>query len=178
VVEVTLSVDVNEAAVPNGAVIVENLAPGWTLESSTPPQSSANSASGELRWLFFGAEVVDMTITYQARAPLQLAPAQFCGSSLYNDTNGVPRCVTTRCSNLDSQPAHPADVNADGRIDDGELLAWVDRWAAFDIGDGDLLDVIDLWAAPCSDGSNGCYCLIAAGGVGPRLFRPGECEPQ
>lgn len=176
VIEVTLTVDVNEASVPNGAVIVENLPPGWTLESATPPQSSANSASGELRWLFFGAELVDMTITYQARAPLALTPAQFCGSSLYNDANGVARCVVTPCETLKSQPAHPADVDADGRIGDDELLAWIDRWAAFDIGDNDLLDTIDLWAAPCSDGSLGCYCLDAAAGVGPRLFRPGECE--
>lgn len=174
VIEITLSIEVDEAAAPNGTVIVEKLPPGWTLEEATPPQSNANSANGELRWLLFGDQVADMTITYRARAPLALAAAQFCGSSLYNDANGVPRCVTTACSTLESQPAHPADVDADGRIDDGELLAWVDRWAAFAIGDGDLLDVIDLWAGSCSDGAAGCYCLVA--GAGSRLFRPGECE--
>jgi hypothetical protein len=177
VVEVTLQVQVDETAVPNGAVVVETLPPGWVLETAEPDASSISRPGGQVRWLFVGGQVADTTLRYRARAGLgSLAPVHICGSALFNEPANVPRCVLTGCSGLVSLPVHPADRNIDERIEDAELLAWIDRWTLFEIDDQDLLDSLDLWAAQCNDGSTGCYCLDPGGGVGPRQFRPGECE--
>jgi subtilisin-like proprotein convertase family protein len=177
--ETRLDLEVDESRRPSGVIVVETLPAGWTLDSATPSQSTFNPMTGEARWVFFGGAVSDtgMDITYRARAPQSATGEQtFCGLVLYNNQAGQQVCAPIACKvAVDRQP-HPADKNGNNKVDDQELLDFIDRWARGQVSDLDLLDTIDIWAALCADGSPGCYCADPTRQP-PRLpFKPGPCS--
>ena len=85
---VTLNLEVDEAHKPNGVIVKDYVPAGWTVVSATPTFDNFNSATGEVKWVFFGGQVSDtgMDISYQATVPSGETGAKtFSGQILYND---------------------------------------------------------------------------------------------
>jgi len=151
-VEVEIMVNVDEANTPNGLIVKEYVPSGWTVISSVPNHNGFNSSTGEIKWVFTGAGsgVVDRTIVYRMMMPADESSGnrEFAGEISYNDPDG-----NLIMSDIGGEKAikvgciHESDINEDGKIDDSELLDYIDRWAKEEADDFDLLDAIDIWAA-------------------------------
>jgi len=88
-----LDLEVDEAHTPNGVIIKEYIPIGWGIASADPPYDSFNAATGELKWLFYGAAITDggMDISYTLSVPQDATgPHSFIGVILFNDANGDP----------------------------------------------------------------------------------------
>ncbi len=91
---VTLTVD--ESNGPNGFIIKDYIPSGWTVTSSTPAFSNFDSNTGEVKWVFFGSDIVDMEITYEVTIPPSASGSKtFSGEVLYNDLQGNHTTKTT-----------------------------------------------------------------------------------
>jgi hypothetical protein len=85
-IEVTITIDVDEANVPNGVIVKEYIPDGWTPESATPNYSSFDSSTGEIKWLLYGSDVKDRSITYTLSVPAgDCGVKTFDGELNYND---------------------------------------------------------------------------------------------
>ena len=67
-VTVTLTLDVNDSAPPSGVILKEYIPPGWSVLSSSPA-GYFNQSQGIIKWVLYGSEVKDRTVTYTLRVP-------------------------------------------------------------------------------------------------------------
>ena len=74
---VVLSIKIGENK-PNGVIIVEHIPEGFSYVSSDP-EGVFMEETKELKWVFYGAEVEDRTITYTLKAPSETKTATFDG---------------------------------------------------------------------------------------------------
>jgi hypothetical protein len=85
-----------DTRIPNGVIVVEQLPPGWALQSATPASNSFDPASGEVRWVFFGAQVNDTGMDIRYRTIPATDPSggeRFTGTILFNDQGGNSQAV-------------------------------------------------------------------------------------
>jgi len=149
-IDICIDIDVDEANVPNGLIVKEYIPPDWTVNNCSPDYSSFDPSTGEIRWLFYGSGVVDMSICCNVHVPATETIGtvrSFSGEILYNDPSGNPVTVQVGGNNeVDiCNPPMGCDENQD----------WV-------IGDFELLDLIDFWSA-------GSYCWDPVSGQ----YKPG-----
>lgn len=86
--DVSLSV-VLGADAPNGVIIKEYAPAGWTIKS-TNPTATVNSSIGEIKWVLFGGDLRDRTLTYTLQVPNETGIAEFHGEFLYTkDDNQI-----------------------------------------------------------------------------------------
>jgi hypothetical protein len=168
--DVTLDLDVEESQKPNGVIVVETLPVGWSLLAATPAQASFNPATGEARWVFFGAGVSDtgLDISYTV-VPLQGANGQqtFAGNILFNDRDGNPQTVAIGGDAVIScsvQPACVGDCDGSTQVTVNEVITMVNialgnaDVAACVAGDqdGSREITIDEIIAAVNNALNGC----------------------
>lgn len=92
-ITIGLDLEVDEANKPNGVIIKEYVPIGWEVTSSNPSYDSFNEATGEVKWLFYGADVTDggMDISYTINVPGDASGSyDFTGNILFNDASGDP----------------------------------------------------------------------------------------
>ncbi|MFH1098041.1 MAG: PEGA domain-containing protein [Candidatus Desantisbacteria bacterium] len=147
--KVSIVINVDESNKPNGLIVKDYVPSGWIVTSSNPGYTNFASSTGEVKWIFAGNDVVDGTITYYVQMPDNevFGTKTFSGEIIHNDPDGNPvisEIMGDRIVVVDR--VHEADTNWDGKIDDSELLNYIDRWAKGEAGDFDLLDAIDIWA--------------------------------
>ena len=90
-VTVTLTVNVDEANQPAGFILSETLPDNWTISSSTPTYKKTETAGSRTtyKWLFYGSDVRDRTVTYTASVPSTAAGLLlFGGTVAYFDPAG------------------------------------------------------------------------------------------
>jgi len=77
-IEVTITLEVDDANKPSG-IIVEEILPtnpsNWTASAFTPQPSTIEPTTGAIKWLFYDASIENLTITY-----LVEPPQDACGS--------------------------------------------------------------------------------------------------
>ncbi|MBI5739859.1 MAG: hypothetical protein HZA16_03975 [Nitrospirae bacterium] len=83
-VQYTISINVDEADVPNGLTVVETLPAGWSNPTAVPAISVEDGQT--IKWLFtkFAGDVKDQTITIWADSPV-CGASMFSGELKYND---------------------------------------------------------------------------------------------
>ncbi len=87
-IDVVLSVYV-DANAPAGLIVKENIPRGWDVVESTPAYRDYKASSGEVKWLFVGADVGSMEINYRiVRKESSASGLSFHGSYLYNNPGG------------------------------------------------------------------------------------------
>jgi len=84
------------AEAPNGVIVVERLPAGWTLSSATPPPNSYNTATRELRWVFYGGAVNDQALDIQYTVVAGAEAVPFEGTILFNDPSGTAQVSAIR----------------------------------------------------------------------------------
>lgn len=85
---VIINVNVDESNVPSGLIVAETPPSGWAIINSLPPYESATA--GTYKWVFYGGEVTDRTITYTVNIPVTSTGTQvFSGKIEYLDSGGT-----------------------------------------------------------------------------------------
>ncbi|HOL66681.1 MAG TPA: hypothetical protein PKX93_04395 [bacterium] len=85
---VLINLAVDETNPPGGLIVAETPPSGWAILSATPPYESATG--GTYRWVFYGGEVIDRTITYTVNIPPTSGGQQtFSGKVEYLDPAGA-----------------------------------------------------------------------------------------
>lgn len=92
-IDVTLSV-VCGIDKPNGVIIKEYVPFGWTIKSATPT-AAINSTIGEIKWMFWGGDLENRTLSYTIQIPNSTGIAEFHGEFLYNDKDKNPITLNT-----------------------------------------------------------------------------------
>jgi len=91
-IDVTITIDVDEANVPNGVIVKEYIPDGWEIISATSAPDNCTPGDvnkpcvGEIKWLFYGNDVKDRSITYTLSVPAgDCGVKTFDGALNYND---------------------------------------------------------------------------------------------
>ncbi|MBU4406128.1 MAG: IPT/TIG domain-containing protein, partial [Candidatus Altiarchaeota archaeon] len=134
---------------PNSVIINEFVPTGWTVTGSSPTYNSFNSATGEVKWILYGASLYAMNITYTVSVPANATgTGTFTGELKYNNVDGDPvtQTITGDTSiEISAGCALKGDTDCDGLVSDFELLTYVDLWVQGTVTDFDLLEAIDNW---------------------------------
>jgi len=112
-VNVSLAVDVDDAAPPSVLAIQEGTPLGWTMVSANPPYSLYSGATGIATWnLNPGGPVADQTISYILTPPGDAAgPYVFAGTFQYS-SGGTPQFGGIEGGALISDTVMPPDPQA------------------------------------------------------------------
>jgi hypothetical protein len=89
-VKVILDLSVLPDKAPNGVIVKDVVARGWTVESATPDYNNWDPSTGEVRWVFTAGRVSDtgMDISYTVAVPQgESGVKTFSGEILYNDAD-------------------------------------------------------------------------------------------
>jgi transcriptional regulator with XRE-family HTH domain len=107
-----------------GFIIKERFPPGWRLVASIPPPAAWQATAEEVKWLVpGGSSPVTVSYTVQASPSTLLnTEAAFTGSMVaraegFSRTESIGGDRIVRVAGV-----HWADTNADGRIDDDEIM--------------------------------------------------------
>jgi len=92
----------------------------------------------------YGATVMGMVDTSDFGTDLGNITLTMTSTTTTSTTTTTTSTSTT--STTTTIPGNPADTNSDGRVDDFELLAYIDLWAKGLVDDFDLLNAIAIWA--------------------------------
>lgn len=85
---VSININVDESNVPSGLIVAETPPSGWAIINSLPPYESATA--GTYKWVFYGGEVTDRTITYTVNIPVTSTGDQvFSGKVEYLDSGAT-----------------------------------------------------------------------------------------
>jgi hypothetical protein len=125
---IRLDLDVDEAALPRHATIIENLPKGWTLVAAGPPPTGEPLEGRQVRWMFSGVQIGDdgMDVNYTLRAPAHaVGPATFCGGVEYTNAGGDRGCLTLGCAVLPRASLCPGDCDGNGVVGVNEVLLQV-----------------------------------------------------
>lgn len=138
---VTLTMNVPMPA-PSGIIIEEHYPAGWTASLLNNGTGVPATISGGFKWLFFGSGVQTQTITYNVNVPAGASgTATFSGQ--VND--GITQSNINGTSSV-TIGGVPGDTDGNGKVDDLELLAYIEQWAIGNVSDLDLLAAIEIWA--------------------------------
>lgn len=124
VIPMQIQLNVTDAR-SRGAIIREQLPPGWVLVGARPPSSGGQRPDGTLQWLIpagGGKEprVISFTVRVAAAASHGDAPL---GGTIVLESAGTTRSSTIGgVDHVRIGPYHWADSNGDGRIDDNEII--------------------------------------------------------
>jgi len=116
-VEVAVSVYIEDLP-PNGLIVKEIIPEGWGVAASQPEYATFDSASGEIKWLFSGSEVVSQVISYTLEVPAGTSGTRiFTGEILYNDVTQNPQTVAIvgDCE-IRVITLYSGDINDDGKL--------------------------------------------------------------
>jgi transcriptional regulator with XRE-family HTH domain len=120
----TFPVQLRFSGSPIRGVVREQIPPGWTFVSSTPEPDSVDVDQGLIRWIVqLGAE--PMAIYYLVRVAPDAAlktMTRFKGELVAHTSSERTRIELIGADQLVIQHIHWADLNADGVIDDDEML--------------------------------------------------------
>ncbi len=135
----------NESNKPNSVIIKDYAPTGWNLTSSNPSRDDFNSGTGEIRWLLYSTALYTRNLTYTIFIPSNATGTiEFSGVLLYTLEENL---ITLNVSgNKSIQISYKADKNDDGKIDDFELLDYINLWVQGRVDDFSLLIAIDKWA--------------------------------
>ena len=89
---VSIVIDVDEANRPSGLIVKEYvpLDPSvWTISASTPMYNNFDATTGEIKWIFFGGTVQDVSITYTAQIPAATTGTETFSGVLRYTVSGV-----------------------------------------------------------------------------------------
>jgi len=92
ILSVSLDIEVEEAAAPNGVILNELIPIGWNICNTSPPYSSFEPTTGEVSWIFLAASVndTDMDVSYELEVPANATGTQVFSGSVNYLTAGIP----------------------------------------------------------------------------------------
>ncbi len=111
---VTLTLKVGENK-PNGVIVVEKVPEGFTYVSSDP-EGVFMENTNELKWVFYGDDVKDRTITYTLKAPSELKTVTFYGE--VKTILGTEEIKGNNKASVVSKPS-PTPTPAAGKMEKG-----------------------------------------------------------
>ena len=123
VIPVQLKVRVPEGEA-RGLIVKERLPAGWQLVSAAPPVAATPLPGGEVKWLLPGGTSI-ATLSYTVRVPPGSAvqtPADFAGTVVADLGEQTRQATVAGDRTVTVAGSHWADRNADGRIDDNEIM--------------------------------------------------------
>lgn len=132
-----------------GYILREYLPKGWKLLQSSPPASSLDNDNGMVRWIVKAGDDRER-IVYLVQVDRQARPGSdgvFQGEVVAGSGDSQAAVPVQGEGRIAVAPLLWADLNGDGRIDDGEMLQasyTVDEMAGVHI---DWLDLERLWNA-------------------------------
>lgn len=133
----------------NGIILREYFPKGWKIIQANPPASSLDNVNGVARWIIKVGDERDRVVYLIQVDPLSELKdeAVFQGEIVASKQGSQSAVPVVGESKIIIAPAHWADSDGDGRIDDGEMLE-----ASFTIEDMagvhiDWDDLEQLWAA-------------------------------
>ena len=113
-----------EAETTKGCILREHFPPGWKLIEANPPASSLDNEEGTARWIIKGGGPRQL-VAYLLRLDPQALPGEegrFRGDIVASPNGSLPASVVGGDEVVRVSPHLWADLNADDRIDDGEML--------------------------------------------------------
>jgi transcriptional regulator with XRE-family HTH domain len=114
-----------------GYILREHFPAGWQLIEAGPPPSSLDNEQGTARWIIKPGEarkVISYLVKVDQQAPVGDTLALV--GEIVIGPEGRSKPIPVRGSmDIEVAPYHWADLNGDGRIDDGEMLLASDTFA-------------------------------------------------
>ncbi|BCR05722.1 transcriptional regulator [Desulfuromonas versatilis] len=120
---IPVQVKLGPEAQEHGFILREHFPPGWVLIEAFPPASSLDNETGTARWIVKPSKApprISYLVKVPPETPLE-SEALFSGEVVAKAGSDAPFPVSG-ISRVEVQPYLWADVDGDGRVDDGEML--------------------------------------------------------
>ena len=108
-----------------GVILKEYFPKGWKIVQADPPASSLDNVNGVARWIIKGGDERRKRVVYLldvAAAPGAGEVASFTGEIVSGSEKNQSSVSVQGEGTISLAPVHWADADADGTIDDGEML--------------------------------------------------------
>ncbi len=146
---IPVQVSLTHRANNSGVILREYFPKGWKIVQANPPASSLDNVNGVARWIIKAGDKRDRIVYLVQVDPLAKLESEssFQGEIVASKQGNRSAVSVQGVSKIIVAPAHWADVDGDGHIDDGEMLE-----ASFTIEDMagvhiDWNDLEKLWDA-------------------------------
>ena len=146
---VPVQIRLTQRAKSGGVILREYFPKGWKITQAHPPASSLDNVHGIARWIIKAGDVRDRVVyLVQVGAEAKLGSQQGFQGEIVASSEGSQSAVPILGdSSVSVAPVHWVDTNADGRIDDAEMLEGsftIEDMAGVHI---DFDDLENLWDA-------------------------------
>ena len=121
---IPVQIRLTQRAKSGGVILREYFPKGWKIVQAYPPASSLDNVHGIARWIIKAGDVRDRVVyLVQVDAETKLESEQGFQGEIVASSEGSQSAVPVLGdSAVTVAPVHWVDTNADGRIDDAEML--------------------------------------------------------